>query len=84
MLAWPVVSQGLDAAIAVPDAAALAAMHDLRALGVDAGPCGAASLAGVRLALTGAGADDRRAALGITDRSVIVLVSTDGRTSGAG
>jgi diaminopropionate ammonia-lyase len=78
------VSQGLDAAIAIPDAAALDAMHNLRALGVDAGPCGAASLAGLRAALAGDGAGDRRTILGITERSTIVLVSTDGRASGAG
>jgi len=83
-LAWPVIANGLDAAVAVSDDHALAAMADLRAAGIDAGPCGAASLAGARTALTGPGANLRRTHLGISADSVVVLVSTDGRASGAG
>ncbi|HEV2528120.1 MAG TPA: diaminopropionate ammonia-lyase [Thermomicrobiales bacterium] len=47
-LAWPVVRDGLDAAVAVTDDAARVAMRDLATAGVAAGPSGAASLAGVR------------------------------------
>jgi diaminopropionate ammonia-lyase len=62
-LAWPYLRDGLDAAVAVTDAASAGAARDLRSLGVSCGPCGAASLAGVRAALTGAGgADGRRTA----------------------
>jgi diaminopropionate ammonia-lyase len=77
-LAWPVLAGGLDAAIAVPDQQATEAGADLGRLGVRSGPSGAASLAGVRAALTGAGARARRAGLGVTASSVVLLLSTEG------
>jgi diaminopropionate ammonia-lyase len=77
-LAWPVLAGGLDAAIAVPDQLAIRAGADLAGLGVRSGPSGAASLAGVRAALTGPGAEARRAGLGVTGSSVILLLSTEG------
>ena len=77
-IAWPVLHAGLDAAVAVTDADSARAARDLAALGVSSGPCGAAALAGVRSALGGAGADDRRTALGLGPASVVVLLSTEG------
>ncbi|MBE8476585.1 pyridoxal-phosphate dependent enzyme [Streptomyces sp. 3R004] len=77
-LAWPCLYGGLDAAVAVPDAASVRAAADLAALGVSSGPCGAASLAGLRAVLTGAGAEERRRALGLDAASVVVLLSTEG------
>jgi diaminopropionate ammonia-lyase len=74
-LAWPFLEAGLDAAIAVSDAESLEAAGDLAAAGVPAGPCGAASLAGVRAALADEG---RRTALGIGPESTVVLLSTEG------
>jgi diaminopropionate ammonia-lyase len=73
--AWPLLRDGCDAAVAVSDAAALQAVADLARLGVSSGPSGAATLAGVRAALT---APDRRAALGIDASSTVVLLSTEG------
>ncbi|MGI5340922.1 diaminopropionate ammonia-lyase [Streptomyces sp. CA-181903] len=78
-LAWPVLRDGLDAAVAVGEAAAARAMADLSALGVPSGPCGAASLAGLRTALSGPDAPARRSALGIGPESTVVLLSTEGR-----
>jgi diaminopropionate ammonia-lyase len=80
-LAWPVLQAGLDAAVAIADDAAEQAVTDLAAHGVSSGPCGAATLAGARAALTGAGADRRRAELDIGADSVVVLLSTEGRDS---
>jgi diaminopropionate ammonia-lyase len=77
-LAWPVLAGGLDAAIAVPDRLAIRAGADLAGLGVRSGPSGAASLAGVRAALTGPGAGARQAGLGVTGSSVVLLLSTEG------
>jgi len=77
-LAWPVLAGGLDAAIAVADQQATEAGADLGRLGVRSGPSGAASLAGVRAALTGPGAATRRAELGVTRSSVVLLLSTEG------
>ncbi|WP_433514791.1 diaminopropionate ammonia-lyase [Nonomuraea sp. CA-143628] len=77
-IAWPYLCRGLDAAVAITDAAAARAAGDLVELGVSAGPCGAAALAGVRGVLTGEGADGRRRALGLGPTSVVVLLSTEG------
>lgn len=77
-LAWPYVGPGLDASVAVTDAAAARAARDLHDLGVPAGPCGAAPLAALRAIC---GADDaahRRAHLGLAPGSTVVLVVTEG------
>jgi diaminopropionate ammonia-lyase len=74
-IAWPAIRDGLDAGVAVTDDQARAAMHRLHELGVPAGPCGGAALAGVWEALGDAG---HRAALAITADCVLVLISTDG------
>jgi diaminopropionate ammonia-lyase len=73
--AWPVLRAGLDAAVAVTDQDALRAVDDLASLGVASGPCGAATLAGVRAALTD---PQRRAALQLGPDAVLVLLSTEG------
>jgi diaminopropionate ammonia-lyase len=75
--AWPVLRAGCDAAVAVSDEEALRAVADLDRLGVSSGPSGAATLAGVRAALTD---PERRAALDLDDDAVVVLLSTEGQT----
>ncbi|SMX73920.1 diaminopropionate ammonia-lyase [Brevibacterium antiquum] len=77
-LAWPLVKNGLDAGVAVSDRDAIDAARRLLVLGIAAGPCGAAALAGARRALTGADADERRAHLGINTGSTVVLTITEG------
>ena len=74
--AWPVLRAGCDAAVAVSDDAALLAVDDLDRLGISSGPSGAATLAGVRAALTDPG---RRTSLALPDDAVVVLLSTEGR-----
>ena len=69
---------GLDAAVAIPDAESARAAADLAAAGVLAGPCGAAPLAGLRAALSGDGASQRRAELGLVSAATVVLLSTEG------
>lgn len=76
--AWPFMRDGLDAAVAVSDADALRAVADLRLAGISSGPCGAASLAGARSVLQGSGRDRRRDELGVSEESVVVLLSTEG------
>jgi diaminopropionate ammonia-lyase len=78
LLAWRCLRGGLDAAVAVTDAGSVAAAHRLAACGIPAGPCGAASLAGARAALTGDGAPRRRSALGLGPAETMVLLSTEG------
>lgn len=82
-LGWPVLRDGLDAAVAVTDAAAAEGVRELTALGLSAGASGAATVAGVAAALSGEGANGRRQDLGLTDESVLVLLSTEG-SAGAG
>ncbi|MBT1098020.1 diaminopropionate ammonia-lyase [Streptomyces sp. Tu102] len=77
-LAWPHLHGGLDAAVAVTDADSIRAADHLAGLGVSSGPCGAATLAGTRAALTGTGREERRTALGLDANSVVVLLSTEG------
>jgi diaminopropionate ammonia-lyase len=74
-IAWPAIRDGLDAAIAVSDEEAGAAMRRLNELGVAAGACGGSSLAGVR---AGLGDSGHRTALAISGDSALVLISTDG------
>ncbi|MBX3093885.1 MAG: diaminopropionate ammonia-lyase [Cryobacterium sp.] len=73
--AWPSLSQGLDAAVAVTDADAHRAVGDLASLGVSSGPCGAATLAGVRRLFEN---PDHASALGLDASSVVVLINTEG------
>lgn len=74
-LAWPILQAGLDAAVTVTDEESALAVHDLEDLGVDSGPCGAATLAGLRRAL----AAGHRAELGLTADATVLLISTEGR-----
>jgi diaminopropionate ammonia-lyase len=76
-IAWPYLAAGLDAAVAVSDAAAQRAAADLTAAGVSSGPSGAASLAGARAALTGPGSAARREHLAVRPGSVVVLLNTE-------
>lgn len=76
--AWPGIQMGLDAAVSVADDSVVRAQADLDRIGVQAGPCGSAALAGVTDVLTGEEGATVRQALGITRNSVIVLISTDG------
>ena len=77
-LAWPYLRDGLDAAVAVTNSEAAVAARDLAGYGIPAGPCGGAALAGVRAALTGEGAQRRRAALALDSGGTVVLLSTEG------
>ncbi|WP_336207099.1 pyridoxal-phosphate dependent enzyme [Nonomuraea sp. LPB2021202275-12-8] len=73
-LAWPYLRDGLDAAVAVTDDDSARAVRDLTGLGVLAGPCGGAALAGARSVLTG----EHASHLGTGPRSTVVLLSTEG------
>jgi diaminopropionate ammonia-lyase len=81
-LAWPYLRGGLDAAIAVDDAAAAAAVSSLAAAGIAAGPSGAAAFAALRAALTGTGAPSRRRDLGLDSHPpTVVCLCTEGPLS---
>lgn len=74
--AWPYLVAGLDAAITVTDDQAARAVHDLDEANTDAGPCGAATLAALRII---AADEQRRESIGLTADGVVVLFATEGR-----
>jgi len=69
-LAWPAVRDGLDVAVAVTDDETRAAMRELHAAGLLAGPCGAAALAGLHAAP-------------FESTGNVVLISTEGAAANA-
>ena len=73
-LAWPDLARGLAGAVVVDDGAAANAIGDLAALGVDSGPCGAASLAALRILAT----EPARSSLGLSCDSSVLLLNTEG------
>jgi len=79
---WPILREGLEAAVAVSDAGTLRAPETLAGLGVHAGASGAASVAGFDAVLTGPGREHRRAHLGLDEESVVVLLNTEGAGGG--
>ena len=71
-IAWPVLRDGVGAAVAVTDPEAHQSVLDLKAQGVKPGPCGAATLAALRKYVNGAG-DSRD-----WTKTTVVLFSTEG------
>ncbi len=76
-LAWPSIVVGLDAALVTDDLSARRATETLATMGVDAGPCGAASLAAMR-EVCGSDADAFRSHVGIDADATVVLLVTEG------
>ena len=71
-IGWETLRAGIDVAVTVTDAAAAQAVRDLERLGIDSGPCGASTLAGVR-ALADAGL--------LSSDARVLLLSTESRTA---
>jgi len=80
MIAWPIVSTGIDAFVAISDERAREAMRALARAGVVAGETGAAGLAGIIELLTGADCAEHRAQLHVTASTRILLFVTEGAT----
>lgn len=75
-IAWPVLHGGIDAAVSISEEQDLQALQRLQELDIDSGPCGAASLAGLRTAFADPAV---KSGMGVTTSSVIVLLSTESR-----
>jgi diaminopropionate ammonia-lyase len=78
--AWPIVSNGIDAFIAIPDERAREAMRALARVGIVAGETGAAGLAGLIELLTSDAAAAHREALSIDKKSRALVLVTEGAT----
>jgi diaminopropionate ammonia-lyase len=74
-VAWPDLSAGLDGVVAIDDAAAQAAIGRLAALGLGAGPSGAAGLGGLLALADVPGARER---LGLSSASRVLVLVTEG------
>ncbi|KAK4144462.1 tryptophan synthase beta subunit-like PLP-dependent enzyme [Dichotomopilus funicola] len=72
-IAWPILASGVDAAVAVEDMESHDMAQAIEALGGNAGPCGASTLAGLKK-----GYETDRERLGLTKESVVVLFCTEG------
>jgi diaminopropionate ammonia-lyase len=80
LLAWPSLRDGLFGTVLVNDGEVHAAMRELAGLGLAIGPCGAASLAALRLlAADGAECGELRDAVRLPGSSVVCL-ATEGVT----
>jgi diaminopropionate ammonia-lyase len=80
LIAWPSVSRGIDAYVAVPDVRVPEAMRLLAADGIVAGETGAGGLAGMLALARDAQMDDARSALGLGGASRVLLLCTEGAT----
>lgn len=76
-LAWPELSTGINAYVAVEDDAAREAMRRLADAGVVSGETGAAGLAGLMAALED---EELRRALDLNKQTRVLLISTEGDT----
>lgn len=72
IIAWPILSKGVDWAVVVTDKESHACVKELQALGVNAGPCGAANLAALKKLC-------QECDIGERSDKIVVLMSTEGR-----
>ena len=71
--AWSVLRDGVDASVTVGEKECHDAVQFLHSNDINAGPCGAAAIAGLRRVV-----NERRDELGLRQESVVVLLSTEG------
>ena len=72
--AWSTLKSGVDADITVMDGEAHAAVEELSTMGLQPGPCGAATLSALRKACF-----DAREELGLDQNATVVLFCTEGK-----
>lgn len=75
-ISWPTLKAGIDASLTITDVECHAAVQYLQLNGVNAGPCGAGTLAGLQKLMADGQAVEH---LRIGSDSVIVLLSTEGK-----
>jgi diaminopropionate ammonia-lyase len=80
LLAWPIVSTGVDLFVAIEDERAREAMRRMVEAGIVAGETGAAGVGGLLELLTGPGAARARDLLAIGQSTRVLCLSTEGAT----
>ena len=83
LIAWPIVSRGIDAFLAIDDERAREAMRALAGIGVVAGETGAAGFAGLLELLTGPQSAQYRAMLALDQETRALVLITEGATDPA-
>ena len=83
LIAWPIVSRGIDAFLAINDERAREAMRALAGIGVVAGETGAAGFAGLLELLTGPKSAQYRAMLALDQETRALVLITEGATDPA-
>lgn len=73
-ISWPVLRQGVDASVTITDSECHQAIQYLQSHGVNAGPCGAGTLAALKKV-----AREKPDAIELGPESVVVLLSTEGK-----
>jgi diaminopropionate ammonia-lyase len=80
LVAWPLISKGIDVFVAIGDEWARASMRELAKAGVVSGETGSAGLAGLLALVTSPDKETNRQLLGLTPESHVVVISTEGAT----
>ena len=83
LVAWPLMSAGLDWCVSVGDDDAAGAMRRLAGEGIVSGETGAAALAGLEGLVDWAEASGRRSDAGVTAGATVLVLSTEGATDPA-
>jgi diaminopropionate ammonia-lyase len=78
--AWPILRDGLAGCVVITDDESRAGMRDLAAMGIVAGDCGAAPLAGLRALLLDPECAGLAHAAGLGPTSRVLVISTEGAT----
>jgi diaminopropionate ammonia-lyase len=80
LMAWPIVSKGVDHFISIEDEWACQGMRKFAALGLVSGETGAAGIGGVLALLHDPSLSAARASLGIDNSTRILVICTEGAT----
>lgn len=80
LVAWPIISKGIDVFVAINDEWARESMRELAKAGVVSGETGSAGLAGLLALLTSPDNEKHRQLLGLTPDAHVVVISTEGAT----
>jgi diaminopropionate ammonia-lyase len=80
LLAWPVLSAGLDAVIAIDDEAARDGVRRLAHAGIIAGECAGAAAGALLQLLTGPDQETHRDRLGVDHDTAVLMLATEGPT----
>jgi diaminopropionate ammonia-lyase len=83
LVAWPLLRDGLDAVVALDDAAALDGVRTLARGGLEVGECSGVVVAAAAELLAGPDADAHRARLQLPEEPSVLLFATEGVTDAA-